>query len=59
MRPPVWEPPIALSATEQTIVKRIKRATLFVFCTSTVTPSSMPHYRVPTMNSSMSVPNRR
>jgi hypothetical protein len=31
MRPPVWEPPLALSATEQTIVKRIKRAKLFVF----------------------------
>src|SRR5262245_34283088 len=31
MRPPVWEPPVALSATEQTIVKRIKRAKLFVF----------------------------
>jgi len=31
MRPPVWEPPLALSTTEQTIVKRIKRAKLFVF----------------------------
>jgi DDE family transposase/transposase-like protein DUF772 len=31
MRPPVWEPPVALSATEQTIIKRIKRAKLFVF----------------------------
>ncbi len=31
MRPPVWEPPVALSTTEQTIVKRIKRAKLFVF----------------------------
>jgi Transposase DDE domain/Transposase domain (DUF772) len=31
MRPPVWEPPVALSATEQLIVKRIKRAKLFVF----------------------------
>ena len=31
MRPPVWQPPLALSATEQTIVKRIKRAKLFVF----------------------------
>ena len=31
MRPPVWEPSVALSATEQTIVTRIKRAKLFVF----------------------------
>ena len=31
MRPPVWEPPLALSSTEQTIVTRIKRAKLFVF----------------------------
>lgn len=31
MRPPVWEPAVALSATEQTIVKHIKRAKLFVF----------------------------
>jgi Transposase DDE domain/Transposase domain (DUF772) len=31
MRPPVWEPPVVLSATEETIVKRIKRAKLFVF----------------------------
>src|SRR2546430_15467006 len=31
MRPPVWEPSVALSATEQTIAARIKRAKLFVF----------------------------
>src|SRR5438094_6243612 len=31
MRPPVWEPSVALSATEQTIATRIKRAKLFVF----------------------------
>ena len=31
MRPPIWEPPVALSATEQTIVARIKRAKLFIF----------------------------
>src|SRR5436190_9257308 len=31
MRPPVWEPPVALLATEQAIVARIKRAKLFVF----------------------------
>jgi DDE family transposase/transposase-like protein DUF772 len=31
MRPPLWQPPVDLSPTEQTIVKRIKRAKLFVF----------------------------
>jgi hypothetical protein len=31
MRPPVWQPPVALSPTEQTIATRIKRAKLFVF----------------------------
>jgi len=31
MRPPLWEPSVALSVTEQTIVARIKRAKLFVF----------------------------
>jgi hypothetical protein len=31
MRPVQWEPPIELSATEQVIVKRIRRAKLFVF----------------------------
>ena len=30
-RPVQWEPPIELSATEQVIVKRIRRAKLFVF----------------------------
>jgi hypothetical protein len=30
-RPPVWEPSVALSAIEQTIVTRIKRAKLSVF----------------------------
>jgi Transposase domain (DUF772) len=31
MRPVYWRPPIELSATEQTIIKRIRRAKLFVF----------------------------
>jgi transposase len=31
MRPPVWQPPIALSAAEAAIVGRIRRAKLFVF----------------------------
>ena len=31
MRPVYWQPPIELSATEQTIIKRIRRAKLFVF----------------------------
>lgn len=31
MRPVQWEPPIELSAREQTIVKRIRRAKLFIF----------------------------
>src|SRR5213080_93964 len=31
MRPVYWQPPIELSATEQTIIKRIRRARLFVF----------------------------
>lgn len=31
MRPVQWEPPIELSATEQMIVKRIRRAKLFIF----------------------------
>jgi hypothetical protein len=31
MRPPLWHPPIALLPAEQTILKRIRRATLFVF----------------------------
>jgi len=31
MRPGQWEPPIELSATEQVIVKRIRRAKLFIF----------------------------
>jgi Transposase DDE domain/Transposase domain (DUF772) len=31
MRPDQWEPPIKLSATEQVIVKRIRRAKLFIF----------------------------
>lgn len=31
MRPGVWQPPIELSALEQSIVKRIKRAKLFTF----------------------------
>ena len=31
MRPPHWQPPVALSADEQRVVARIKRAKLFVF----------------------------
>ena len=31
MRPDPWEPPIELSATEQGIIKRIRRAKLFIF----------------------------
>src|SRR6266487_2837379 len=31
MRPPLWQPPVDLSPSEQTIMKRIKRAKLFVF----------------------------
>jgi Transposase DDE domain/Transposase domain (DUF772) len=31
MRPPAWSPPVELSPVEQTIVKRIRRAKLFVF----------------------------
>jgi hypothetical protein len=31
MRPDQWEPPIKLSASEQVIVKRIRRAKLFIF----------------------------
>src|SRR5438477_12142843 len=31
MRPPLWQPPVDLSPVEQPIIKRIKRAKLFVF----------------------------
>jgi hypothetical protein len=31
MRPPPWSPPVELTPAEQTIVKRIRRAKLFVF----------------------------
>lgn len=31
MRPPVWHPPVGLSAAEQTVVRRVRRAKLFVF----------------------------
>ena len=31
MRPPVWHPPVDLSPTELTIIKRIRRAKFFVF----------------------------
>jgi transposase len=31
MRPPPWSPPVELSSAEQTIVRRIRRAKLFVF----------------------------
>jgi hypothetical protein len=31
MRPPPWQPPVALSTVEATIVRRVRRAKLFVF----------------------------
>jgi len=31
MRPPIWHPPIELSLKEETVVKRIRKAKLFVF----------------------------
>src|SRR5574337_880147 len=31
MRPPRWQPPVELSPAEQAIVRRIRRAKLFVF----------------------------
>jgi hypothetical protein len=31
MRPNLWQPPVELSATEEAIIKRIRRAKLFVF----------------------------
>ena len=31
MRPPVWQPPVALSEAEAMIVRRVRRAKLFVF----------------------------
>ena len=31
MRPPNWNPPLELSPTEQKVVKRIRKAKLFVF----------------------------
>ncbi|MGH2416521.1 MAG: IS5/IS1182 family transposase, partial [Microcystaceae cyanobacterium] len=31
MRPALWHPPIELSSKEQNIIKRIRRAKLFVF----------------------------
>ena len=31
MRPPVWQPPVDRSTTEQTIVRLIRRAQRFVF----------------------------
>ncbi len=31
MRPDAWSPPVELSAAEQTVVQRIKRAKLFSF----------------------------
>ena len=34
MQPPLWQPPVELTSSEQTIVKRIKRAKLFVFLRS-------------------------
>ena len=31
MRPPLWHPPVDLSTAEHAIIKRIRRAKLFVF----------------------------
>lgn len=31
MRPPIWQPPVTLSAAEEQIVRRVRRAKLFVF----------------------------
>ena len=31
MRPPLWHPPVELSTAEHAIIKRIRRAKLFVF----------------------------
>jgi transposase len=31
MRPPLWHPPVKLSSPEQKVVKRIKKARLFIF----------------------------
>ena len=31
MRPPLWHPPVELSTAEHVIIKRIRRAKLFVF----------------------------
>jgi hypothetical protein len=31
MRPPLWHPPVALSTAEHAIMKRIRRAKVFVF----------------------------
>src|SRR5512145_3190701 len=31
MRPPLWPPPVELSTAEHAIIKRIRRATLFIF----------------------------
>lgn len=31
MRPPIWQPPIELSPKESAVVKRIRKAKLFVF----------------------------
>jgi len=31
MRPPIWQPPVELSSKEETVVKRIRKAKLFVF----------------------------
>jgi Transposase domain (DUF772) len=31
MRPPVWRPPVALSPAEQAVVRRVRRAKLFVW----------------------------
>ena len=31
MRPPLWHPPVELSTAEHAVIKRIRRAKLFVF----------------------------
>jgi hypothetical protein len=31
MRPPVWQPPVTLSKAEEQIMRRVRRAKLFVF----------------------------
>jgi len=35
MQPFLWQPPVELSEQEEQIVKRIRKAKLFVFCANT------------------------